>query len=38
VIRALFRLVGAATKEEACALAIPQDRILRWQEGTLEWL
>ena len=38
VIRALFRLLGTATKEEACALAIPQDRILRWQAGTLEWL
>lgn len=38
VMRALFRLAGAATKEEACALAIPQDRILRWQAGTLEWL
>ncbi|MET3660628.1 histidine phosphatase family protein [Aquamicrobium ahrensii] len=38
VIRALFHLAGVATKEEACALAIPQDRILRWQAGALEWL
>ncbi|MET3793065.1 histidine phosphatase family protein [Aquamicrobium terrae] len=38
IMRVLFRLVGGMSKEDACALAIPQDRILRWQGDTLEWL
>ncbi len=38
VIRGLFRFAGGLSKEEACALAIPQDRILRWQGGRLDWL
>ena len=38
VMRVLFHLVGALTAEEACMLAIPQDRILLWQGGRLDWL
>jgi broad specificity phosphatase PhoE len=38
VIRALFRLVGGLSKEDASALEIPQDRVLRVNGGKLEWL
>lgn len=38
VIRALFRLVEKVPKAKAGSLDTPQDRILRWQEGHLEWL
>jgi probable phosphoglycerate mutase len=38
VIRGLFRFAGGLSKEEACALTIPQDRILRWQGDRLDWL
>ncbi|MFC5385243.1 histidine phosphatase family protein [Aquamicrobium segne] len=38
VIRSLFCLVGTVTRQEASALVIRQDRILLWQNGTLEWL
>ena len=38
VIRALFRLVEKVPKTKAGSLDTPQDRILRWQDGHLEWL
>jgi probable phosphoglycerate mutase len=38
VIRALFRLVEKVPKAKAGSLDTPQDRILRWQDGHLEWL
>ncbi|MCO5063240.1 MAG: histidine phosphatase family protein [Rhizobiaceae bacterium] len=37
-IRAVFRLVGDFADNAAADLAIPQDRILRLQQGRLEWL
>lgn len=38
VIRSLLYLTGHASSDEAAALAIPQDRILRFENGTAEWL
>lgn len=38
VIRAIFLLKGRLKPSEAAMLAIPQDRILRLQDGALEWL
>lgn len=38
VLRTVFRLVAAMPKNEASALEIPQDRVLRLQNSTLEWL
>lgn len=38
VLRVLFRIVGGLT-EDACAdLPVPQDRVLRWEDGALTWL
>ena len=38
VIRCIFKLVGGVAREDAANLDIPQDRILRFGEGRLEWL
>ncbi|KQZ94061.1 phosphoglycerate mutase [Mesorhizobium sp. Root157] len=38
VIRALFRLVEKVSKAKAGSVDTPQDRILRWRDGRLEWL
>lgn len=38
VIRALFRLVAKIPRTVAGSLATPQDRVLRWQDGRLDWL
>lgn len=38
VIRTIFRMVGALSPTECAALTIPQDRILRFAAGRLEWL
>ena len=38
VIRVLFRLVEKLSKNEAANLDTPQDRILRYRDGHLEWL
>jgi broad specificity phosphatase PhoE len=38
VIRTLFKLCGAMDAEEAALGAIPQDRILKIENGTIGWL
>lgn len=38
VVRAIFRLVAAMPKSKAAALEIPQDRVLRFEDGRLDWL
>lgn len=38
VIRAIFMLAGAVQRAEAASLDIPQDRILRYRDGRLDWL
>ncbi len=38
VIRALFKLCGAMSAEEAALGAIPQDRILKIEDGRIGWL
>lgn len=38
VIRSVFRLAGSMSEQDAAALSVPQDRVLRWAQGTLEWL
>jgi probable phosphoglycerate mutase len=38
IIRAVFRIAGGMGADEAAALVIPQDRILRWDGAKLEWL
>lgn len=38
VFRVLFRLVGKKPKREAAALDIAQDRVLRFEDGRLDWL
>src|SRR5690606_21973661 len=38
VVRALLRRVGGLTKDEAAALEIPQDRVLRVSGGRLDWI
>ncbi|AZO48479.1 MAG: histidine phosphatase family protein [Mesorhizobium sp.] len=38
VMRCLFRFVEGLSKQEAASLEIPQDRLLRLQGRTLEWL
>ncbi|WP_292899786.1 MULTISPECIES: histidine phosphatase family protein [unclassified Nitratireductor] len=37
VIRSLLYLTGNASSDEAAALAIPQDKILRFQSGSADW-
>ncbi|WFP62363.1 histidine phosphatase family protein [Mesorhizobium sp. WSM4904] len=38
VMRCLFRFVEGMSKKEAASLEIPQDRLLRLQGRSLEWL
>jgi probable phosphoglycerate mutase len=38
VIRVLFRLVAGLAERECAALDVPQDRVLRLENGRLEWL
>ena len=38
VFRVLFRMVGRKPKKEAAALDVAQDRVLRFEDGRLEWL
>ncbi|OLP58802.1 phosphoglycerate mutase [Xaviernesmea oryzae] len=38
VIRALFKLLGAMTPDEAAMGAIPQDRILMIHDGAIGWI
>jgi len=38
ILRAIFRLAGGLSESEAADLGIPQDRILRLQNGALNWL
>jgi probable phosphoglycerate mutase len=38
VIRALFRIVEKVSKAKAGSIDTPQDRVLRWQDGHLQWL
>lgn len=38
VVRAIFRLIEAMPKSKAAALEIPQDRVLRLENGRLDWL
>jgi broad specificity phosphatase PhoE len=38
VIRTLFKLFGEMTAEEAAMGAIPQDRILKMEDGKIGWL
>ncbi|MDN2582702.1 histidine phosphatase family protein [Aquibium sp. ELW1220] len=38
VIRSIFMLTGAAARADAAAMDVPQDRILRWRDGRLDWL
>lgn len=38
VVRALHLLMGAATREQAAALDVPQDRVLRLEGGRFDWL
>ncbi|CAN0653572.1 histidine phosphatase family protein [Nitratireductor aquimarinus] len=38
VIRSLLYLLGHASSDEAATLTIPQDRILRFESGSADWL
>ena len=38
VVRILFHILTGLPGDKAAELEIPQDRILRWQDGALEWL
>lgn len=38
VIRSIFRLADAFSGEECASLPIPQDQVLRFQNGALTWL
>ncbi|MCO6386122.1 histidine phosphatase family protein [Aliihoeflea sp. 40Bstr573] len=38
IVRAVFRIAGGMGADEAAALVIPQDRMLRWDGEALEWL
>ncbi|UCI06920.1 histidine phosphatase family protein [Mesorhizobium sp. B1-1-8] len=38
VMRCLFRFVAGVSKQEAASLEIPQDRLLRLEGRSLEWL
>jgi probable phosphoglycerate mutase len=37
ILRVVFRLTGTLSADDCAALTIPQDRVLRWQGGRLEW-
>ena len=38
IFRVLFRMAGRKPKKEAAALDVAQDRVLRFEDGKLEWL
>lgn len=38
IFRVLFRMVGRKPVKEAAALDIAQDRVLRFEDGRLDWL
>ena len=38
IVRAVFRIVGGLSPEECAVMDVPQDRILRIENGALEWL
>jgi probable phosphoglycerate mutase len=38
VIRSIFMLTGTAERAEAATMDVPQDRILRYRDGRLDWL
>jgi broad specificity phosphatase PhoE len=38
IFRVLFRMVGKKPIREAAALAIAQDRLLRFENGNLDWI
>ena len=38
VIRVLFNLVGDMPQNDAALLSVPQDRILKVEDGALDWL
>ena len=38
VIRCIFKLAGGLDKQEAASLDIPQDKLLRFEDGKLEWV
>ena len=38
ILRAIFRMVGGLNDMEAADLVVPQDRILKFANGELEWL
>lgn len=38
IIRCVWKIVGGLTGDQAGLLTIPQDKILRLDDGTLEWL
>lgn len=38
IIRAVFRIVGGLSEKEAAAMSVPQDLVLRLDEGRLIWL
>ncbi|MEO3998423.1 histidine phosphatase family protein [Mesorhizobium sp. CAU 1732] len=38
IVRSVFRLTETMTQGECAALIIPQDRVLRLQDGRLDWL
>jgi broad specificity phosphatase PhoE len=38
VVRAIFLLTGRVTRAEAEVMNVPQDRVLRYADGRLDWL
>lgn len=38
VVRAVFRIVGGLSPEDCAMMDVPQDRILRIEDGALVWL
>lgn len=38
VIRSVFKLLGAMDEVEAATIEIPQDQILKYQDGKLDWI
>ena len=38
IFRVLFRMAGHKPEKEAAALDVAQDRVLRFENGKLEWL
>lgn len=38
IVRAVYRVVGRLSPEECAVMDVPQDRVLRIENGGLEWL